>query len=60
MDLTKIIIDTPYDNRGCYNCWYHILLPKDKCIMCELHNTDVSIWDWCEGWENEERYRIHT
>ena len=55
--LDKIIIPTPYCDRGCYNCRYHTIkvLNSDKLKdnYCEIHKCDIWIWKWCEGWEKE-------
>lgn len=53
-DKEKIIIDTPYDDRGCYNCYYHMILKDNKDDWCELHKYILSMWKWCEGWEHEK------
>ena len=58
MNINEIIIDSPYTDRGCYNCWYKMLIPTQKCLMCEIHNVPTDMWNWCEGWESEERHCI--
>jgi len=55
-DLNKIIIPTPYSDRGCYNCFYHILKREERVAdnYCELHKCPICIWKWCEGWNKEK------
>lgn len=58
MVLSNVIIDAPYEDRGCYNCWYRMMILNKDYPLCEVHRVPISIWKWCEGWESEERHSI--
>ena len=51
------IIDTPYEDRGCYNCEHCV---KTQMRYCLRNHAFVAKNKWCEDWEAEKRRKFEN